>query len=109
MEEIKQRLPDRARDLRLNLGVITSSTALSPAQAWGIAVASAHTTRNADLVSSVEAASNLDAAQLQAGGPILAGLVDNWLSDLERILGTVKDAEIDPRFVEGVLVEVHRS
>ena len=35
MEEIKQRLPDHARDLRLNLGVITSSTALSPAQAWG--------------------------------------------------------------------------
>jgi hypothetical protein len=51
----------------------------------------------------------LDAAQLQAGGPILAGLVDGWLADLERILGTVKDAEIDPRFVEGVLVEVHRS
>ncbi|MBV8757706.1 MAG: hypothetical protein JO257_10535 [Deltaproteobacteria bacterium] len=51
----------------------------------------------------------LDAAQLPASGPILARLVDGWLADLERILGTVKDAEIDPRFVEGVLVEVNRS
>jgi hypothetical protein len=51
----------------------------------------------------------LDAAQLQAGGPIVARLVDGWLADLERILGTVKDAEIDPRFVEGVLVEVKLS
>src|SRR5689334_21233668 len=66
MDELKQRLPDHARDLKLNLGIITSSTALSPSQAWGIAVASAHTTRNADVVSSVEAASGLDAAQLQA-------------------------------------------
>ena len=44
-----------------------------------------------------------------ASGPILAQLVDGWLDDLERILGDVKDAEIDPRFVEGVLVEVSRS
>ena len=51
----------------------------------------------------------LDAAQLSASGQILARLVDGWLADLERILGTVKDAEIDPRFVEGVLVEVNRS
>ena len=51
----------------------------------------------------------LDAAQLSASGQILARLVDGWLADLERILGTVKDAEVDPRFVEGVLVEVNRS
>lgn len=66
MEELKQRIPDHARDLRINLGVITQSTALSSAQAWGIAVASAHTTRRPDLVSSIEAASGLDATQLQA-------------------------------------------
>ena len=37
LDEIKERLPDYARDLRINLGVIGSSTALSPAQAWTIA------------------------------------------------------------------------
>jgi hypothetical protein len=51
----------------------------------------------------------LGAAQLAASGPVVARLVDGWLADLEAILGSVKDAEIDPRFVEGVLVEVKRS
>jgi uncharacterized protein DUF6178 len=51
----------------------------------------------------------LGAAQLAASGPIVARLVDGWLDELGAILGAVTDAEIDPRFVEGVLVEVHRS
>jgi uncharacterized protein DUF6178 len=51
----------------------------------------------------------LGEAQLSASGPILAQLVDGWLADLEAILGAVRDAEIDPRFVDGVLVEVRRS
>lgn len=51
----------------------------------------------------------LDAAQVPASAPILVRLIEGWLADLERILGTVKDAEIDARFVEGVLVEVNRS
>ncbi len=51
----------------------------------------------------------LGAAQLAASGAVLKRLVDGWLDDLERILGAVHDAEIDPRFVEGLLVEVKRS
>jgi len=51
----------------------------------------------------------LGAAQLTASGPLLAKLVDGWLDDLERILGGIKDGAVDPRFVEGVLVEVKRS
>jgi hypothetical protein len=51
----------------------------------------------------------LGAAQLSAGGPVLGRLVDGWLGELESILGGVRDAEIDPRFVEGILVEVKRS
>jgi hypothetical protein len=51
----------------------------------------------------------LGAAQLSAGGPVLGRLVDRWFRDLEAILGGIKDPEIDPRFVEGVLVEVKRS
>jgi hypothetical protein len=53
--------------------------------------------------------SMLGAAQLSASGPIVARLVDGWLDELEAILGGITDAEIDPRFVEGVLVEVRRS
>lgn len=51
----------------------------------------------------------LGAAQLTASGGVLDRLVDGWLDDLEAILGGVKDAQIDPRFVEGLIVEVHRS
>lgn len=51
----------------------------------------------------------LGAAQLSASGPIVARLVDGWLDHLAAILGGVTDAVIDPRFVEGVLVEVNRS
>lgn len=51
----------------------------------------------------------LGAAQLQASGTVLARLVAGWLGELEGILGGVKESEIDPRFVEGVLVEVKRS
>ena len=51
----------------------------------------------------------LDATQLAASGPIVTRLVDGWLDDLAAILGSVADAEIDPRFVDGVLVEVNRS
>jgi lipoyl-dependent peroxiredoxin subunit D len=55
IDQLKDRLPDHARDLRINLGVIASSTALTPAQAWTIALATAVTTRNKDLVAAIEA------------------------------------------------------
>jgi hypothetical protein len=48
-------------------------------------------------------------AQLATPTALLARLVDGWLDDLDGILGGVADAEVDPRFVEGVLVEVRRS
>ncbi len=51
----------------------------------------------------------LGTAQLAASGPILAGLVDGWIGDLEAILGGIKDPTVDPRFVEGVIVEIRRS
>ncbi|HUS32917.1 MAG TPA: DUF6178 family protein [Kofleriaceae bacterium] len=51
----------------------------------------------------------LGAAQLAASGPLLGRLIDSWLDDLERILGGIKEGDVDPRFVEGVIVEVQRS
>jgi hypothetical protein len=50
----------------------------------------------------------LGAAQLAASGAILAKLVDGWLDDLERILGGI-EGDVDPRFVDGLLVEIRRS
>ena len=54
LDQLKERLPDYARDQRINLGVLTSSTALTPAQAWTIALASAMTTRQKDLIAAIE-------------------------------------------------------
>src|SRR5690606_17736190 len=45
---------DYARDQRINLGVLTSSTALTPAQAWTIALASAVTTKHKDVIAAIE-------------------------------------------------------
>jgi alkyl hydroperoxide reductase subunit D len=56
IERIKRRIPDHARDLRLNLGVITAATALSPSQAWGTAVAAAVTSRSPELLAAIEEA-----------------------------------------------------
>ncbi len=68
LDQLKDRIPDHARDLRINLGVIAAATALTPAQAWAIALASAATTRQRDLIAAVEAdaASVLEPAALTA-------------------------------------------
>jgi alkyl hydroperoxide reductase subunit D len=59
-------IPDHARDLRINLNVIASATALSQAQAWTIAVASAHAAREPSLVRAIEAAAQLTPEALTA-------------------------------------------
>ena len=54
IESLKARLPDHARDLRLNLGAITSSMMLTPQQAWGTALSASVASRNAEVVSAIE-------------------------------------------------------
>lgn len=66
LDALKARVPDHAKDMRINLGVITSSTALSPEQAWTIALACAHTTRTAAVIDAVEADAVLEPAARDA-------------------------------------------
>jgi lipoyl-dependent peroxiredoxin subunit D len=68
LDQLKERVPDHAKDLRINLGVIASATALTPAQAWTVALACAATTRQRDLVAAVEA----DAASVLAPAALAA-------------------------------------
>jgi len=68
LDQLKDRVPDHAKDLRINLGVIASATALTPAQAWTVALASAATTRQRDLVAAIEA----DAASVLAPAALAA-------------------------------------
>jgi alkyl hydroperoxide reductase subunit D len=55
IEALKDRLPDHARDLRINLGAITNSSTLKPQQAWGTALAAAVASRNAEVVDAIAA------------------------------------------------------
>ena len=55
VDALRDALPDHARDLKLNLGVIASATALGPTRAWLVAVACAHTTRDARVIAAIEA------------------------------------------------------
>ncbi len=68
LDAIKDRLPDYARDLKINLGIVTGTTSLTPQQHWGTAVAAALATRHAEVIAAITAAAagHLDAAALRA-------------------------------------------
>lgn len=50
-------------------------------------------------------AQSLGAEQLLAGAATLPTIVDELLGQLEATLGDIADAVIDPRFVDGILIE----
>lgn len=71
IQEIKSTIPDYAKDLRLNLSSVLGkdgSPALSDAQRWGVAAASAYATGNSELLAAIEvdAGEQLDDAYRQA-------------------------------------------
>ena len=46
LDQIRDALPETARDIKLNLQSVLTSTVLTPAQLWGVAVTSAATARS---------------------------------------------------------------
>ncbi len=68
IESVTARVPDYAKDLRLNLGTVLSAPGLTPRQAWGTALASAIAARNPEVIQAVEseAAKHLDAGAMNA-------------------------------------------
>ncbi|MCV7102032.1 alkyl hydroperoxide reductase [Mycobacterium palustre] len=68
VEDLKDALPEYAKDLKLNLGSITRSTVLNEEQLWGTLLASAAATRNAQVLAEIgaEAADILSAEAYQA-------------------------------------------
>jgi lipoyl-dependent peroxiredoxin subunit D len=68
LESLKARLPDYAKDLRLNIGTVLSAPSLTPRQAWGAALASAIAARNPEVIAAIEAeaAQRLDATAMNA-------------------------------------------
>jgi alkyl hydroperoxide reductase subunit D len=74
MKTIRDRIPEYAKDLRLNLDALTKIESLSPPQLWGVALASALATRNRELVQAVseEARAHLSEPAFAAAGTAAA-------------------------------------
>ena len=68
VDNLKDALPDYAKDLKLNLGSISRSTVLNEEQLWGTLLASAAATRNTQVLAEIgaEAADVLSSEAYQA-------------------------------------------
>jgi len=96
MDALRDRIPDYARDLRLNLSsVLTPQGApgLSEAQLWMTALASAIASRNAELARAIEtvAAGKLSAAEIEAARS--ASAIMGMNNVYYRFLHLVEDEE----------------
>ncbi|MFN7946104.1 MAG: carboxymuconolactone decarboxylase family protein [Blastocatellia bacterium] len=81
IEKIRERLPEEARDIRLNLQTVFQTTSLTPAQLWGTAVASAIASRHAELARAVLA----DAAGVVGAGVIEDGRAAAVLMSMNNV------------------------
>jgi alkyl hydroperoxide reductase subunit D len=55
IDDLKTRIPDYAKDIRLNLGSIASITTLTPQQLWGTALSTAIASRNPEVIRAIDA------------------------------------------------------
>ena len=53
IDNLKEALPEYAKDLKLNLGSISRTTALTEEQLWGTLLSTAAATRNAKVLSEI--------------------------------------------------------
>ena len=68
LEQLTERIPDYAKDLKLNLGSVLRQTELTEQQLWGTAVASAIAARTPELTAAIieEAKSHLSPQAMEA-------------------------------------------
>lgn len=55
IDSLRGQIPDYAKDIRLNLGMLASETALTDQQKWGAFLASAHAAGNSDVIKAIDA------------------------------------------------------
>jgi alkyl hydroperoxide reductase subunit D len=54
LESLRDRLPDYAKDIRLNLGTLAAETTLTEQQKWGCFLAAAHAARGSSALRAIE-------------------------------------------------------
>ena len=78
IENLKDALPEYAKDLKLNLGSITRTTLLNEEQLWGVLLASAAATRNTlvfkEIGSEAAGALSTEAYQAALGAAAIMGM-----------------------------------
>lgn len=92
LQAIKDRIPDYAKDLRLNLDAVLNRSSLAPAEAAGAALAAAFAAKSPALVDALRNAPALDATHSQAALTAAALMAMNnvWYPFLEM----AADAEL---------------
>jgi alkyl hydroperoxide reductase subunit D len=91
--------PDSAKDIRLNLAAVLQPGTLSPAQRWGVALASAHAARNGEVVAALRAAAEVELldgidtvlADAQAAAAVMA--MNNVYYRFRHFMGGAYDAK----------------
>ena len=96
MDALRDRIPDYARDLKLNLGSVLTSTGapgLNEKQLWSIALASAIAARNTSFARSIEAESRAHLSEMDIEGAKAAAAIMGMNNIYYRFLHLVEDDE----------------
>jgi alkyl hydroperoxide reductase subunit D len=96
LDTIRDALPDYARDLKLNLGTVLTpagAPGLSEKQIWGIALASAITSRNLAFARDVEALATVHLDPAYLNGARAAAAIMGMNNIYYRFLHLVEDSE----------------
>ncbi len=85
LQSIKDRLPDYAKDIKLNLDAVVTRSSLAPAAALGAALAAAFAAQSPALVAAFRASDALPAAQAEAAltAAALMGMNNVWYPFVE--------------------------
>jgi len=83
LEAIKARVPDYAKDIRLNLDGVIARSSLSSDDALGVALAAAFAARSPDLVAAFKAAAPSNVAHAALTAAALMGMNNTWYPYVE--------------------------
>jgi alkyl hydroperoxide reductase subunit D len=96
IDQIRDSLPDYARDLKLNLGAVLTTTGapgLNEKQIWSIALASAIAARNTGFARGIEALARQHLADVEVEGAKAAAAIMGMNNIYYRFLHLVEDGE----------------
>jgi alkyl hydroperoxide reductase subunit D len=96
LEQIRDAIPDYARDLQLNLGSVlapTGAPGLTAKQIWSIALASAIAARNVEFARQIESLSRAQMSDADVAGAKAAAAIMGMNNVYYRFLHLVEDAE----------------